>query len=144
MCIRDSIKTRTDLAVEAITAVNVQAMFPAVASGVLFTADPMDGSANDGTRADRIFVEAVSGLGQKLVSGQATPARFEIDRTTCKVVRSQNEASIAGTGLGHSVIEKLARQSLELEAKAEHPIDLEWGYREGRFAFLQFLSLIHI
>lgn len=41
-----------------------------VAAGVAFTADPADGNR------DRIVIEAVTGLGDKLVSGKATPVRY--------------------------------------------------------------------
>ncbi|MEZ5087884.1 MAG: PEP/pyruvate-binding domain-containing protein [Tessaracoccus sp.] len=54
-------------------AVVVQEMVPAEASGVLFTADPLTG------RRDRVVVDAVRGLGEKLVSGQVVPDHYELD-----------------------------------------------------------------
>ena len=54
-------------------AVVVQQMVPAEASGVVFTADPLSG------RRDRVVVDAVAGLGEKLVSGQVTPDHYEVE-----------------------------------------------------------------
>jgi rifampicin phosphotransferase len=44
-----------------------------IAAGVVFTADPSDG------RRDRLVIETVAGLGDKLVGGRATPARAGVD-----------------------------------------------------------------
>lgn len=71
-------RARNDIAVGADRAglglaVVVQQMVPAEASGVVFTADPLSG------RRDRVVVDAVAGLGEKLVSGQVTPDHFEVE-----------------------------------------------------------------
>ncbi|MDO5698055.1 MAG: PEP/pyruvate-binding domain-containing protein [Dermatophilus congolensis] len=54
-------------------AVVVQRMIDAEASGVVFTVDPLSG------RRDRVVVDAVAGLGEKLVSGQVIPDHYEVE-----------------------------------------------------------------
>lgn len=56
-------------------AVVIQRQVDAVASGVLFTGDPR------GLKSDRMIVEYCDGLGDRLVSGQITPASGWIDRS---------------------------------------------------------------
>src|SRR5918994_4424794 len=51
-------------------AVLIQAMVPAEAAGVAFTADPVTGDR------DEVLVSAVRGLGERLVSGAATPEEW--------------------------------------------------------------------
>src|SRR5207302_4401231 len=53
-------------AVPSAIAVIVQQMVDAEAAGVVFSADPVTGAR------DRVLVSAVKGLGDRLVSGQAT------------------------------------------------------------------------
>lgn len=71
-------RARNDVAVGAERAglglaVVVQQMVQAEASGVVFTADPLSG------RRDRLVIDAVAGLGEKLVSGQVTPDHYEVE-----------------------------------------------------------------
>src|SRR5947209_18490961 len=55
-------------------AVVVQQMVEAERPGVLFTVDPVQ------RRRDRMVVEAIFGLGEQVVSGQATPDHYVVDR----------------------------------------------------------------
>jgi len=61
-------------------AVIVQALIPADASGVIFTADPITG------RSDWIIIEATFGLGDLLVCGKVTGDRFVIDKNSRKII----------------------------------------------------------
>ncbi len=61
-------------------AVVVQAMAPAAASGVLFTADPVT------ERRDRTVIDATLGLGEALVSGQVEPDHYVYDRRAGTIV----------------------------------------------------------
>jgi pyruvate,water dikinase len=61
-------------------AVVVQRMVDAAAAGVLFTADPVTG------RRRRAVVDAVAGLGDRLVSGAADPDHFVVDPVAGEVV----------------------------------------------------------
>src|SRR5215207_3727922 len=63
-------------------AVLIQAMVPAEAAGVAFTADPVTGDR------DQVLVSAVRGLGERLVGGQTTPEEWR--------VRDQEARRVAG------------------------------------------------
>lgn len=111
------------------TAVNVQAMFPSEVSGVLFTRDPND------VAADRIVIEASHGLGEAVVSGEVTPDRFLVSRSDfCKyeTIKARDTAT-----LNPEQITELCALSLRIEKHFGPPMDLEWGWAEGKFALLQ-------
>ena len=63
-------------------AVVVQELVEAEASGVMFTADPITGDDS------RIEINAVLGLGEALVSGQASADSFTVERGTGRVINS--------------------------------------------------------
>lgn len=107
-------------------AVIVQEMVDAEAAGVAFSADAVTGAR------DRVLVSAVKGLGERLVSGQATADEWwvEADKATCRA--APEEAIVADTALR---VAALAR------AAADHfrqPQDIEWALdRRGRLLVLQ-------
>ncbi len=63
-------------------AVVVQELVVPDKAGVLFTADPVQ------RRRDVLVVEAVWGFGEALVSGEAIPDHYEIERASGRVVRT--------------------------------------------------------
>ncbi|MBM3315307.1 hypothetical protein FJY71_05640, partial [candidate division WOR-3 bacterium] len=107
-------------------AVIVQKLVLADAAGVAFTADPVSGAR------DRIVVEAVAGLGDKLVSGHATPERFVLDRRPRFVERPPAAAAVN---------DRQVRAVARLALKAEHlfavPQDVEWAVAGGKVWLLQ-------
>ena len=60
----------------------VQAMVDARAAGVVFTADPVS------ARRDLLVIDAVAGLGEALVSGEATPDHYGV-HSSGAIVRRQ-------------------------------------------------------
>jgi pyruvate,water dikinase len=64
-------------------AVVVQRMVPAAAAGVIFTADPLTG------RRRRASIDAIAGLGEKLVSGAVNPDHYVVDPATRQVVEGR-------------------------------------------------------
>ena len=72
-------QTGTDTATMNIV---VQAMVNARAAGVVFTADPVS------ARRDLLVIDAVAGLGEALVSGEATPDHYGV-HTSGSIVRRQ-------------------------------------------------------
>ncbi len=56
----------------------VQALVPAEAAGICFTADPLTGEE------DRIRVEVVRGLGAALAAGRASPDVYELERESAR------------------------------------------------------------
>lgn len=105
-------------------AVLVQQMVPAEAAGVAFTANPITGDAE-------VLVSAVKGLGDRLVSGEATPDEW--------VLRG-DEASCVRSSLG-VLDENQARQigalARTLEQHFGTPQDIEWALVDGQIFLLQ-------
>lgn len=126
------------------TAVNVQAMFPSQVSGVAFTQDPNAPNAN------RMIIEASFGLGEAVVSGDVTPDRFVVSRAVKAVERTIGRKGHAVRSWGDredqdadeiTLTESMLHELVALAGKVEdfygHPVDLEWGWADGRFAMLQ-------
>lgn len=65
---------------EVAIAVPVQKMVQPVVAGIMFTVNPVTGAA------DRIFIEAVWGLGEAAVSGLVTPDTYVVDRQSMREV----------------------------------------------------------
>lgn len=105
-------------------AVVVQQMVDAEWAGVMFTADPVSG------RRDRVVIEAVRGLGEALVSGQATGRQHVADKATARAVTN-------GSGLPRGIPEELVRLGAAVEAEFGSPQDIEWTYAAGRCALVQ-------
>ena len=127
------------------TAVTVQAMFPSQIAGVVFTANPTD------LTADEMIVEASFGLGESVVSGDVAPDRFTLDRQTRSLkrfvlgrkshgIRAFGDASEHGADartLDAAQLTELAGLALRAEACFDGPVDVEWGWADGRFDLLQ-------
>ena len=107
----------------------VQRMVDASAAGVLFTVDPVSG------RHDRLVIDAVSGLGESLVSGEATPDHYEFDRDNTLVF-----SELVGD---HPLLSAVQCQQLAQEARAAveragEPLDMEWAFdQQGQLFWLQ-------
>ncbi|MCL5281772.1 MAG: PEP-utilizing enzyme [Planctomycetes bacterium] len=133
-------------------AVIVQALVPADASGVLFTADPAGG------RGDRIIIEACFGLGEALVSGQVTPDRFLVRKRDlhllAKTINNKAVESVldqhggmrqqpvaperaSGASIERRTVIRLARLAKRAEARLGGPQDMEWAVQGTRVFFLQ-------
>ena len=110
------------------TAVTVQAMCPAELAGVAFTVDPDTG-------AQVCVIEAVAGLGEALVSGDATPDRYRVERKTGR------SHSLSSTGpsplLDDDVLCALTRECLLVEAAFGYPVDIEWAIESDTIWLLQ-------
>lgn len=89
-------------------AVLIQAMVPAVAAGVVFTADPA-GSADD------LRVERVDGLGEALVSGSVTPTVHLLPRAVQRDSSASDEVAAA------------AALAMQCEVLFGSPQDVEWA-----------------
>ncbi|HUS93159.1 MAG TPA: PEP/pyruvate-binding domain-containing protein [Phycisphaerae bacterium] len=126
------------------TAVNVQMMFPSEVSGIVFTQDPND------LRAERMIVEASYGLGESVVSGDVTPDRFLVARGDLSVQAEigHKHRYVAALGartdfdpdaacLSDDQLRELAELSLRIERHFGHPVDIEFGWADGRLALLQ-------
>lgn len=108
------------------TAVTVQVLCPAEAAGVVFSKAPGPG--------DELLIEAVSGLGESLVSGEVTPDSYRLSRSSLEVIREQSSGERL---LELDALGELAGLSLRLENDFGYPVDVEWAWAEGEFWLLQ-------
>ena len=107
----------------------VQRMVDARAAGVLFTADPVT------ARRDHVVVDAVSGLGEALVSGRAEPDHWLLRRNGDVVDRELRGTEAV---LTEPELQELLSGAMRAEAKYGAPLDLEWAIaRDGRIRWLQ-------
>jgi len=127
------------------TAVNVQAMFPSEISGILFTQDPNDLPAN------RMVLESAYGLGEAVVSGDVSPDRFLVPRNDFAAFqaflgdKSHRVAALGSAAqrdpkaasLTPEQIAEVCAVGLRIEEYFGQPMDIEWGWADGKFALLQ-------
>lgn len=120
----------------AAMAVVVQRMVPAEAAGVLFTRDPVD------PEGSRMLAEAVRGLGETLVSGQATPDRWTLDRASGQVLSHApavpaSDSSPCPPCLSGEDLQRLASLGQQVERLYGAPQDIEWALAGGELFLLQ-------
>ena len=103
-------------------AVIIQRMVPAEFAGVLFTADPVTGSAA------RMTGNVVQGLGERLVSGDADPYIFTYELFAKRY---------SGDPRYRKAARKLVRLAARLAREEGLPLDIEWAVAGGRVHLLQ-------
>ena len=101
-------------------AVVVQSEVQAKVSGVMFTRSPL--------AFDSMLVEYCDGPGERLVSGQINPVRITLSRQgTSLEVEDRGDIPLCLTDSEErEMVRELERESLSLEARREHALDLEW------------------
>jgi pyruvate,water dikinase len=131
-------------------AVIVQRMADAAVAGVLFTADPVEGTD------DRIIIESSWGLGEAIVSGLVSPDMFACDRRTMEVLlrrpgkkaqaiflspggQMENVEASRQTALSLSdtQVQELSRLGLAIERHYGGPQDVEWAIEGDTILVLQ-------
>ena len=110
-------------------AVIVQKMVRAQVSGVLFTINPV---SLDQTQ---MLVNAVYGLGDRLVSGEVTPDQWILDKQRGDILAG----SVADKKppLSTEALLELKEAGLQLEKHFGCPQDVEWSIEKGRLIILQ-------
>ena len=136
-------------------------MIDSRASGVLYTVDPSRPDSN------LLKINSIWGLGEHLVSGEASPDEFYVDKKTGNIVQrgigkkterlvnregggtrleAVPEDEVNAASLTDDTVLALARYGLRLEEYYQGPQDVEWAVdRQGNLYFLQSrpLGLIH-
>lgn len=132
-------------------AVPVQRMVQSDISGIMFTINPV---TNDKTK---IIVEAIWGLGEKIVQGAITPDHYEVDKNTLKIVSAKPvvqtvEMVKSGEGnidrkvpksrqskrkLTDRQAEKVAELGKKLHQHYFFPQDSEWAIENGKLYVVQ-------
>ena len=110
-------------------AVVVQRMVEARASGVLFTADPVNGNRRVAA------VEAVPGLGEALVAGQVTPDTYRVRDD--EVVARERSAERTEPAVTDAEVLELTALGRRIEAHFGAPQDIEWCLDEEGPAVVQ-------
>ena len=105
-------------------AVLVQRMVPADAAGVAFTANPVSGDTE-------VLVSAVKGLGDRLVSGEATPDEWVVRGHEVSCVRSPEGA------VDQEQAREIAGLATAVERLLGSPQDVEWAMAGGQVFVLQ-------
>lgn len=109
-------------------AVIIQKMVSARAGGVAFSADPRTGQCC-------VIVEAVSGVGDRVASGQITPERYVVDNRG--VLIESHLLDPAQPILMPEQILHLAEQVRKIARRLGQPQDIEWAWDGSDFFFLQ-------
>lgn len=107
---------------DASIAVIVQEMVESEKAGVMFTVNPTTGE-------DEILIEAVQGLGEKLVSGQVNPDKY--------VVKDGEIREKTGKILIDKEIKKLAEYGKRLEQHYGIPQDIEFAIEKDSIYIVQ-------
>ncbi|MEO7035209.1 MAG: PEP/pyruvate-binding domain-containing protein [Polyangiaceae bacterium] len=143
-------RQKLGLAGEPRMAVVVQALVPAVSSGILFTRHPISG-------ADERVIEAAWGLGEIVVAGLVTPDRYRLARGGQVLERTAGDKDLAivwdeagGTReiaveperisalcLSDAQLARLEQLAQACEAAFGGTQDLEWSFAQGELFLLQ-------
>jgi rifampicin phosphotransferase len=107
-------------------AVLVQPMVPATAAGVAFTADPVTGERGV------VVVEAVPGLGDRLVSGAGSPEAWVV-----RGASATRRVAGAETAIDAATACAVAALARRVEQHRAEPVDLEWALAGGDLVLLQ-------
>ena len=136
---------------EVSLAVVVQALVPAEAAGILFTANPLTGAR------DQVMINAAWGLGEAIVSGQVTPDTVVVDKASGAIIKQEisekdvmTVRTLEGTHeepvpvdrrsravLSPAQAAELARIGVQIEDLYGRPMDIEWVLHDGCVSVLQ-------
>lgn len=116
---------------DAEMAVVIQALVPADAAAVVFTRHPVT------NRDDQLVITAVRGLGEAMVAGTVTPDTWVVDRASRAVLTFEPGDGAEGEALDPESLGDLVGVSLEIEARFEHPVDVEAAVARGTWYVLQ-------
>lgn len=120
------------------TAVTIQSMLHPEMSGVLFTRDPLNSTA------DHMVLEVARGYGDDVVGGTAAVQRYHIARRTDHVStersprwhRIDNDRADASL-IDQRHIDELSRAVETLEPICGDALDIEWAWADGQAVFFQ-------
>jgi len=131
-------------------AVVVMAMIRSEIAGVAFSINPLNNCY------DEIVINANFGLGESIVSGDAVPDQFVVDKYQNKILsekigakkvsiqlgedggtKTVSSESVNQSTLSHEQILELTEMVRHVEEYYDVPMDTEWGYANGKFYMLQ-------
>jgi len=114
---------------DVLISVVVQEMVDAKYAGVMFTKDPVE--------KKYVLVEVVTGLGEKLVSGEVTPNSYHLDKHSFKPVKKAENFKF-----DLLFLKKLGVLGKLIESHYKFPQDIEWAIdSKGKIRILQSRSI---
>lgn len=113
----------------------IQKMVSSEISGVAFTLDPA--SAN----RKKFLVSASTGLGERVVSGEAETDEYAFDITTSRW-STRKMISEKLPLLSDSQLIKLQEVLQRIHSEYQRPVDVEWALSRGQFYILQVRPLV--
>jgi phosphohistidine swiveling domain-containing protein len=102
---------------KVLISVVVQEMVDAKYAGVMFTLDPLN--------KKNIFIEAVRGLGEQLVSGMVTPSAYTVSKTKFNILDKTEKFK-----MDPKLIIKIAKMGAIIEKHYKFPQDIEWAIND--------------
>lgn len=132
-------------------AVMVQTLIDADASGILFTANPIDGDR------EQILINATWGLGEAIVGGLVTPDSIVVEKADWHIVSRETNKKLTMTVrtadgtteeavpqekqdeavLDDDTAVQLAQIGTQIEDHYGMPMDIEWAISDGKIYILQ-------
>ncbi len=103
----------------------IQQMVNADCAGVAFSANPVTGERNE------VLINAVAGLGDKLVSGEVTPDEYTVKNGTI------SKTNTPGNVLTEKQAVQIAEAAKQLEKAFGQPQDIEWAIEKDELFILQ-------
>ena len=110
-------------------------MVDSVASGVIYTVDPVEPDSGI------LRIAAVAGMGERLVSGEASPVTFFVNKATSRVLKAEESQSRqdnerVSRAIDNDSLMRLCRTATELETYFDAPQDIEWALDESGQLFV--------
>ena len=132
-------------------AVVVQLLVPAETSGIMFTANPLNGDR------DQILINGSWGLGEAIVGGMVTPDTITVEKPTAKLLSYEIGEKLVQTVrvdggtqeipvpvdqrkmpvLDKKQTSELVNLGKDIETLYQMPVDIEWAFTERQFFILQ-------
>ncbi len=109
-------------------AVIVQEMVAASAAGVMFTANPVTNSRQE------IYIEAVRGLGDRLVLGETNADVYLVRKERLSPLPAAGRGTVSADGIP---AEGIGRRRKKLEFLYDQEQDVEWALCQGEIYILQ-------
>lgn len=107
----------------------IQELVHADAAGVAFSANPISGAR------DEVIVNALPGLGDRLVSGELTPESWTVHADDSAYTDAAADA------ISEDEARRIAQLARDVEATEGAPQDIEWAIAGGRLYLLQARSI---
>ncbi|MBO8157199.1 MAG: hypothetical protein H0Z32_12125 [Bacillaceae bacterium] len=103
----------------------IQPLISADSAGVVFTANPVTHNQ------DEVIVNAVKGIGERLVSGEAIPDEWIVTEDQAIAKKLPEKA------LNEGQVKKIAALARQIESYYQTPQDIEWAIRKSMIYILQ-------